>query len=144
MIVGISFIEEVEDQLKPLLDSYWREADERNDKEPDINLDAYKDLERLGFLVLITAFEDDRLVGILPFIESPCTHTGAMKAMAEVMYVSPEYRGKGLAGKMIKYFEEIAKAKYLFFTLKTGLPHNRLVLNNNYSHVENMYMKVKS
>jgi hypothetical protein len=63
--------------------------------------------------------------------------------MAELMYVDSGYRGKGLASQMIRFFEAVSKAQYLFFTLKTGLPHNRLVLNNNYSHVENMYMKVK-
>lgn len=141
--VGISFIEEVEDQLKPMLNAYWIEADERNDSKPDIDLQTYKELEQLGFLVLITAFDKDTLVGILPFIESKCTHTGVQKAMAEMFYISPEYRGQGLASKMLKYFEEVAKTEYLFFTLKVGLPHNRLVLNNNYSHVENMYMKVK-
>lgn len=141
--ICLSFIEEVEDVLGSLVDQYWSEADERKDVDkPSIDMNTYKTLEQLGFLVLVTAFDDDKLVGFMPVIETPCSHTGKIKALAEILFVLPEYRGNGIAADMIKFAETITKGKQVYFTLKTYLPHNSLVTKLGYQHVENIYMKV--
>jgi len=139
-------IEKIEDNLeaiKPLIESYWEEVDERReDTSGNIDYSIYLRLEELDLAFLVTAKEEEELIGFIVYIVSPCTHTSVLKTTAEILFVKEEYRGGSIAAKMVEKLEECApKDSYIFFTLKTEFPHNKLISSLGYSHVENVYMK---
>lgn len=140
--IKLELFDECIEDLTPLLISYWGEADERRDSSSmDLGFDTYKQLEDLGLLHIITCREKTTVVGFVVFLLSQCTHTGKQKACMEVLYVDAEYRGTGLARSILDIAEKEIDADYFFCTLKTEFPHNNLVKECGYSHVENVYMK---
>ena len=142
----VGFPHDHQDQLEALLKAYWSEADERSEAlAVDIDLEGYKKLEEVGYLKVIYAMEGDQLVGLIAAIISTCMHTGREKSVVEVVYVGPAHRGAGIADTMIFTLEDVLRQEGVpvnFFTLKKDLPHDNLVEDLEYRHVENIYMKV--
>lgn len=70
----------------------------------DPNWDVYKKCYEMGMLKAYVARDNGVLIGYIIFNIAFNSHYGAvLQAEQDVLYISPEYRGKLLGLKLIKY-----------------------------------------
>lgn len=128
-----------------LLENYWAEADERREScQLSLDYDSYAQLERAGMLKVFVHKDDEKVVGFVVYIISPCAHTRILKATTEITYVVPGYRGTGVVDDMYATAERYFKATgvtHVFMTLKTEFGHKSLIERAGFKHVENVYFK---
>lgn len=86
----------------PLMRAHFREVQNFQDVFGfDPEWDYYYQLEAQGFLHILAAREDGKLVGYVGMIISPMLHTRTcIRARTDSFYVAPSHRGKGLWGRM--------------------------------------------
>lgn len=107
---------------QPLHEAHWAEA---GLPELDINLDfetysALCDSESFGILV----YDGEDVIGYAVIFVSSATHTQMPIAYNDAIYVKPEYRSRGVGGRLILMCEQIAKergAKRFQWACKEGL-----------------------
>jgi hypothetical protein len=136
-------VSEFYNDSKPLLDDYWIEVDERRDIT-NINLDiqTYLHLEENGLLRIVTAREYGDLIGFVVYTVVPCHQTSQTKAITEITYIIPSYRGTNLVDDLLNNAERLlTEVDVLFMTIKTEFPHDTLAARNNYIPVETVFMK---
>ncbi len=98
-------VDDVINDIKPLLEEHYTEIARHQDKialNPDY--DVYYNMEKLGFLHIVTARDDGELVGyfISAMMANP-HYKDHMMAKNDLMYVAPSHRGRLTAPKMIMY-----------------------------------------
>lgn len=140
-------LESIKDNLPEILNlvySYWQEADERrNIDDGSIDVDLYLRLEEESIAYILTARDtESKMVGFILYTVTKCSHTGISKASAELLFIEEGYRNGIIAIDLLSKWDEVVPDDaYLFFTLKTEFPHERLVEATGFSHVENVFMK---
>ncbi|MBL4940481.1 MAG: hypothetical protein JKY81_02315 [Colwellia sp.] len=140
-------LESIKDNLTEILNlvaSYWKESDERrNIDDGKIDVETYLRLEESSLAYILTARNDEgNMVGFILYTVTTCIHTDIAKASAELFFVTREYRNGNVALGLLSEWEEVTpEESYLFFTLKTEFPHERLISVTGYCHVENIFMK---
>lgn len=101
---------DVIDEIKPLLKLHWEEIGVFNKLNP--NWEWYQILEDKKVLHIITARDDQKLIGYYISIISPHIHyANILIAENDILYLHKNYR-KGLTGyKLIKFAIEQLKTK---------------------------------
>jgi hypothetical protein len=101
------YSEQLVEDIKPLLDEHYKEVALHKESIPlDPDWSRYKMLADKGLLFVVTARDDNKLVGYSVFFITQHMHYNSTKmASNDVLYLSPEYR-KGMAGiRLIKISE---------------------------------------
>ena len=109
---------------KYLFDEYAKESKSGTVStvvKPDI--EGYKQLEELGVLDCVGAFDDEKLVGFVVSITSNMYHYSTFCTVIESQFVLKEYRKEGTWKKLLDLAEEQAKKRgstNLFMTAPVG------------------------
>ena len=109
-------------ESEPLHQEHWAEAGNPGEVL-DVDLDTYKalnDSESFGILV----YDQDELIGYAVIFIAYATHTKQPVAYNDAIYVKPEYRPRGIGGRLLLLCEAIAKergAKTFQWSCRDGL-----------------------
>lgn len=130
----------------PLLEQHWAEITHDKMKmklNPDIA--AYKALDQVGQLLIITARSDGKLIGYIIFIV--CTHLhykDILVATDDIHYIHPEFR-KGLIGyKLFRFAEKELSSRNVDMVLlrtKVKMKNGPLFERLGYTAVDVDYCK---
>ena len=98
------------EELKPLISEHHTEI-EKNEEEVNVDWLAYQVLQENNLFYFYTARAKGELLGYLGYIVTHNLHYRNHKyALCDLIYVSPQYRGKFLAVKLLKHAEvELSK-----------------------------------
>lgn len=141
------FLSTVKPDVSDLLQEDWEEIE--HDKGlralvPDWGI--YELLEEQGNLSVFTCRDDLRLVGYFVVVVTPNLHSkGTTLAVADVIFLSKEYRS-GLVGyKLFKFAENCVRTdghKSLIVSTTEKNPIDPLMLRLGYSKIETKFEKV--
>ena len=100
---------EVEDMLK----AHWHEIAQDQDKMPlDVNVEAYRNLERAGGLSIVTMRVHGVIGGyFVSFLHYPLHYQSTLCAEVDIYYVKPEYRHQALGLNLFWQAEHFLKAR---------------------------------
>ena len=141
------FLIHVIDYVKPLLQTDWQEIEHNKSIRPlDPDWDAYFDLEAKGVLRVYTVRDIRKLVGYFVVCIVPNLHCkGNTQAVADVIYLHPEYR-QGFTGyKLFKFAEDCLREEgfsSLIVTTTEMNPIDPLIGRLGYKKIETKYEKV--
>jgi GNAT superfamily N-acetyltransferase len=129
-----------------LLESHWNEVAMFKDKIPlDPDYGSYMELEDSGALKIFIAEDDGTVIGYFAVI---CRHNihykTTLMAYNDVIYVSPQYRDRGVASGMMDFAEKCLRedgVRVMVVNTKTAHPFDSLLVREGYTHAENIYMK---
>jgi GNAT superfamily N-acetyltransferase len=99
-------------EVLPLLEADWRENGLDHEKLPlNVNLQQYLDYDLIGMLRIVTAREDDLLVGYMfAYCHPHIDHVGIGWAIITWYWLFPEYRGGGVGNAMLEAMETHLRA----------------------------------
>jgi len=102
------FLSQVKDDIVPLLMLDWQEIEHRKSiRKLDPDWDAYYGLEDAGILRIFTARDGEKLIGYFVSTMTPSLHCkGVIQALADVIFLLPEYRRGMTALKLFKFAEK--------------------------------------
>jgi GNAT superfamily N-acetyltransferase len=97
-------------ELKPLLAAHWREIAHFQDIPLNVDWETYHRASRDGLLRVFTARTEEGLAGYAVFfIRSNPHYQDSLQATQDVMFMSPEHRGRG--GALISFAEAYLKVE---------------------------------
>jgi len=140
-----SFAEMLE-EMKSHLDEHYTETETYQDKVPlNPDYDAYQVLEDLGALSVVTARDDEKLVGYcLTFMNMSPHSKDHLFATNDMIYVERDYRHTAVAPELMSMVESVMQdndVSILTFNMKTHIPFESLLDNLGYDRVESVYSK---
>lgn len=92
--VQLENIEDLWDELEPLLVKHWREVAHYQDIQLDVDRERYETMQDAGYLRCFTARIAGKLVGYLfYFVRTNAHYQGSTQAVQDVFFVDPEHRG---------------------------------------------------
>ena len=95
------------EEMKPLFEEHWDEIDIHKDKiklNPDY--DKYLTLDAIGMLHVLTARDDDKIIGyFISFIQSNMHYKDYTFALNDVLFIHPDYRKGSVGYKLFKKAE---------------------------------------
>lgn len=100
---------EREPNLHELFKEYAQESATPELGTPDVQMQAYRQMEAAGALLLLGAYQGDKLVGFLVLIVSVVPHFGRCIASTESFFVTPPARGGGTGIKLLRAAEALAR-----------------------------------
>lgn len=108
-----------------LFEEVWQEAGVLAGHKLNPNKDGYRavDLIHGGFAII--AFDQDTAVGFTTIFMSLHNLTSELSATHDILYVRPEYRERGVSGRLILLAEKEAKkrgAKFFIWGAPKGSP----------------------
>lgn len=109
--------------IDQLLDEYGIESAIDGLGKPQAQRAAYLNMESVGCLYALGAFQGDTLVGFLLFVVASLPHYGALVATTESFFVSLPARKSGAALKLLRAAERLAESRGaggLFVTAPVG------------------------
>jgi len=99
------------EEIKPLIEMHWEEIAVYKDKiklNPDF--DKYLLLDSIGLLHVLTARDDDKLIGyFISFIQPNMHYKESVFATNDILYIDPLYRKGSVGYKLFKKAEESLK-----------------------------------
>lgn len=93
----------------PLFQADWDETAVFVNTPMSLNIDYYRELEKSGHLLLVTARDKGVLVGYINFIVGESAHEKEICLQCAGLFVSKPYRGKKLAQKLMIESQKLAK-----------------------------------
>lgn len=139
-------LEDILDELKPLLESHWEEVawyKEQIELNPDY--DRYLCLERAGCLHIVTARDDGELIGYdVSFIMPNMHYSDHTYACNDIIFLLPSYRHGQLAYDMVKHKESLLREKGVSvatYHMKLAHPFTRLMEATGFETQEYVYSK---
>lgn len=135
------------DEGRPLFSEHWKEiARNRELINLDPDWDRYIQMDEAGLLQVATVRDEDALIGYSIDIITPHMHyKNDLFAMNDVLYVRPEYRGKGAGVRLIKYSMEKMKERgvsVVHMHMKLSNDFGPLMERLGYNEIERIYEKV--
>jgi GNAT superfamily N-acetyltransferase len=132
------------DYVKPLLEKHWEEIAFYKDKiKLDPEWDFYKSLG--DNIHCVVAFNEDKVVGyFVCFIKEHPHYKNSLWAQNDVLYIDPEYRGKGVGKGMIQFAEKALKyrgVEVLNINMKVNNLFDELLKDLDYNPYECIYSK---
>jgi GNAT superfamily N-acetyltransferase len=94
-----------------LIDAYALESAINGIPDPRPNIDLYRVMETAGLLTVLSAFDADKLVGLLAMNVSIVPQYGLNMGAIVVFYVDDEHRKQGTGLHLVKHAEDIAREK---------------------------------
>jgi len=99
------------EEIKPLIEMHWEEIALYKDKiklNPDF--DKYLLLDSMGMLHILTARDDDKLIGyFISFIQPSMHYKESVFATNDILYIDPTYRKGSVGYKLFKKAEKSLK-----------------------------------
>jgi GNAT superfamily N-acetyltransferase len=133
-------------EIEVLAELHYKEIAKHQDKiklNPDY--DKYSSLEQAGILHTVTARKDGVLIGyVVSLVDTHLHYKDLYYAMNDVLFIHPDYRGTGVAYRMLKYSEEKLKeigADLIMFHVKCDHDFKPLCDKLGYNRVEYNYSK---
>lgn len=100
-------VEDVIEEIKPLLRLHWQEVAHYLDIELDPDWDFYLTSPSVR---VFTARDDGQLIGYGVFFIGPNRHyKQSIQAVQDILFLHPEYRGGRTGYKLIKFCDEEAR-----------------------------------
>ena len=134
------------DEARPLLVDHWENIALNKDTIPLNPLwNIYEKLEETGNLKIITARQDEKLVGYAAYVISPSLHySSEIIADADVFWLDPNYR-KGMAGmRLFKHAEKVLKSygvTRILNKVKIHFDVGKVFERMGYDPIERVYSK---
>jgi len=134
--------DQVIEEIKPLLDEHWEEValfKEHIKLTP--NYTMYEDLYNAGKLFIMTARDEDKLVGYnIMFLSNHPHYKDDIFAQQDLIYVDPKYRGTRVALKLVLYTENFLRdnmdVSVINYRMKLTHDYSRLLEKLGYKTVE--------
>lgn len=147
-----AFFNDLRDHVGPqmrthmLLSNHWAEIATHTDlMKLDIDYARYRQLVEKGALVVVTARDDNMLIGYVTFFLMYHPHyKTVLVASEDIHYVDPAYRHRGVGTGMLKKAEETLVGKGVrFATMRTKVhaDHGALLRDLGYAAMETVYGK---
>ncbi len=133
----------VEEYCKKHWDTDWRKATDKF----SLNKEAYIQLNEQGMLKTFVAFHEEyEPIGYCNVVVSPGMHTEAPVAIVDAFFVEEEYRGKGVAQKLLERAGEACKDLGVI-AMNIGFragddKDSKLIERMGFEHVETTYSKI--
>lgn len=112
---------------------------------PNMDIEAYYAMERVGQLHIVIAREEGKIIGyLLAFIRPHLHYKHILTAIYDVYYVNPEHRKGFVAIKLFKEAERTMKArgvKRIFSGTKKHKDMSRLFEYMGWKEVETLHSK---
>lgn len=129
-----------------LFRDHWNEIAEMKDvNRLDPDVDEYKKLERVGYLHVMTARDDGRLVGYYAcFVKRNLHYRSVVVGSDDLYFVHPAYRGTGVGVRLFLAAEQMQRdANAVLAVLKDKVAHSHeaLFAKLGYEKMENVYWK---
>lgn len=128
---NVETVDECLEEIKPLLYAHWEEIAWYKDQvklNPDY--DVYYKLEEQGVLHIVTARDNDVLIGYyISFVHPNPHYKNTLFAVNDILFVHPDYRGGSTAYRMFKYaFAALKELGAVIITIhmKTDAPFEAL------------------
>jgi GNAT superfamily N-acetyltransferase len=134
------------DEARPLLVDHWENIALNKDTIPLNPLwNIYEKLEETGNLKIITARQDEKLVGYAAYVISPSLHySSEIIADADVFWLDPNHR-KGMAGmRLFKHAEKVLKSygvTRILNKVKIHFDVGKVFERMGYNPIERVYSK---
>jgi GNAT superfamily N-acetyltransferase len=134
------------DEARPLLVDHWENIALNKDTIPLNPLwNIYEKLEETGNLKIITARQDEKLVGYAAYVISPSLHySSQIIADADVFWLDPNHR-KGMAGmRLFKHAEKVLKSygvTRILNKVKIHFDVGKVFERMGYDPIERVYSK---
>lgn len=133
------------DEVMPLLHSHWLEICTYKDIRLNPDKAVYARNEANGLFKAYTIRSDGALIGYAGYMVCPNMHyQPILMAVQDVLYLSPDYRGKLIGLRFIKWCDkqlyELGVA-YVSQHVKTAHNWGPLLERIGYSHTENIYTR---
>lgn len=138
---------EILEEIKPFFQTHYEEVSTLKDEGIKLNPDyaLYKELDVAGCLCMITAREENKIVGYTLSVKIPQLHyKNTILSYNDAIYVIPEKRHSTLGYRLIKKTEEIMITKgvdILTLHIKTNHDWSGLAKKMGYKEVEKIYHK---
>lgn len=141
------FLDCVKGEAETLIQDHYDEVYPARDMfDWDMDWDSYENLERLGFLKIFTARDNDTLIGYLWVLITPNIHSkGSVFACDDGFFVAKAYRGKSVAKDLIRFTETCLKddgLKMFHIVGTTEKPIDALMKRMGYTAIETKFQKV--
>lgn len=108
----IAKVRDVWPQLLPLAHDHWCETENyRHDQPFSPDLERYAYYEEIGFYILYTAWDGDKLVGNLGMYYVESMHTQQLIATEDTLFLLPEYRHGRNAIRLIDFMVQDMKGR---------------------------------
>jgi len=138
-----NFTEKVISELKELVVAHWEEVGPFQ-FEFVVDWEKYRNFDRLGASMLITARVDGDLVGYAIYLIDTHTHFATtVFAQQDALYIKPAHRQHGAGGGLVKFSEESLAP--LCDTIIQGvlptLDFSDMLTAQGYEPLENLYIK---
>lgn len=146
IIVAIERYHQIIDDLLPLLPDHWAEVAHYTDKIPLSPLfERYKQLEKMGTIIMIGMRENGILIGYSVYAISQHMHySTCLFAANDLLYLIPEKRKGGFGMKLIVESEKLLVAKEInriTYHVKPEHDFSPLLIKLGYMQEEIMYGK---
>ena len=134
------------DEARPLLVDHWENIALNKDTIPLNPLwNIYEKLEETGNLKIITARQDEKLVGYAAYVISPSLHySSQIIADADVFWLDPNHR-KGMAGmRLFKHAEKVLRSygvTRILNKVKIHFDVGKVFERMGYDPIERVYSK---
>ena len=140
-------IENLVEELKPLLQEHWKElANHQDDRPLDPDFDAYILINRRQVIRFITVRDNEKLIGYASFLISNHLHYRSWKyAVSDVYYLSLEYRKTNVGVQFFQNIETWLKdigVNSITVQDKVNHAHTSFFERLGFTHVEQVYEKV--
>lgn len=138
-------LEQVADELQPLLEAHWREIAHFQDIELNPDWEFYAAMQEIGRLRFYTARHDGRLVGYCVFFVSPNRHyKQSLQAAQDILFLHPDYRNAGNGRALILFCDDQLRAEGVQATyqhVKAAHDFGPLLIHCGYQLVDLIYAR---
>ena len=115
------------------------------EEELDIDIQTIMLASDSGHYVVLTARDNEKLIGYLTVVASHMLHhKEALLATEDAMYVDPDYRKQGIAQELLSRMITIcseAGVKYFSMTVTPTLDYSKLLERNGFTKGEVTYTR---
>ncbi len=138
---------DVKEGMKWLFPIHWEEVALNKDSIPlEMWFEEYDRFAKAGILHIVTARDDDKIVGYYwAIIRHHMHYANSLTAFTDMFFLHPKYR-KGMSGyNLIKFFVESVKEKgvqRVISNVKTHLDTSAIFKRLGFIQAETVYTKV--
>ena len=147
MIYSQESLRDAWDEFYALSQNHWHETEMyRNGQELNPDKEKYLHYNDIGYHVLYTARDGDKMIGNCGMYITESMHTQTKMAMEDTIFLLPEYRKGGIAYHFMKFIENdlLNNKKVVEIIQSTKLnKHNasRLLEKMGFQFFAKMYIK---
>ena len=145
MKYALETLEQVAEELHPLLEAHWREIAHFQDILLEPDWEFYAAMQELGRLRFYTARDGGRLVGYCVFFVNPNRHyKSSLQAAQDILFLHPGYRNTGNGRALILFCDAQLRAEgvqAVYQHIKSAHDFSALLTSVGYDLVDLVYAK---